>query len=1053
MIDADEDHWVNRADELFREWTGEDIWAKRKAQQFQDAFGGDGSGSGLFSALGDKLKSLVRSNALAQNGYSCCPRPVGGLGFAKVVSNPKFPEHEFFRAGRVFCLRLRHNNLAFEDDAMLDGRVTCIKFCDRDQGGPLDLILHTGRQAQFYNGASFAEFLEAFRGGSTTLRDWTFTKPANYCGRVETVRRTPASYYDQRYYSHVTYDFHSVDGTHLLARLRLLPADGSVETGRPNKSDQKNIWVTSRLESEKRSMDYLRNDYSDTLRDSTLLYRLQIQLYNGPADDTNLPTDETSPFNASVTWDAIVCPWLDLAMISLVLPLCEDRLARTRMSLVTCPASFTPAEPRSSQDFRSVSNVLKEFHGVVANAEKKTPEEEDAGDLATCDVSVTTGKLVNAGTDGDIYITITGTLGRTAPLYLSHTLQDDFEPGHTDVFTLQYTDVGEFVAVHMELRSMLPGRHWYLERVVLEEATAQGRRHVFPCYTWLDAGRPEILLRKIDAVLPQHELSAYTYLQRKYELEVRRQLYQWDLSDSLPGRIKADSYDDLPREAQFNFQHELDVMGNYVRTLANTGAGTMLTMFDSWDPLADCTKLLTNVLKDKKTVRKVAATWRSDEEFGRQILNGPNPTRLRRIRKIPDNMSVTAAMLDRFADRGCSFLDEIEAGRVYFLSYPELEVLEQCTNYKGKYDQYITCPSCLLYVRRDGHLVPVAIQLHPGTVHPVWTPADSSTDWLFAKMWVREADAQIHQVMSRHLQTRLVMEVFAVATLRNLPPVHPLYKLLFPHLRYCIAINVLGRRLIQAPDDGLLQKLLATGGQHAQLVQRCYKSFHFNDLHLPTDLKERGVADARCLPGYFYRDDSLALWDVIKKFVRVVLTLHYWTEANVQADNEVQEWIADIYDNGFGGEHGLPGVFSRLDDLIDFVTTIIFTTSCRNAALTFGMMDYYAYCPNMPTMLLVAPPSEKGQTTMDTIKSALPSRGKTAEIIAACYTLSRRGKDEMFLGEFDEMHFDSAAMRAAVAAFQEDLRRVQRAIIQRNDGLDVPYTYLMPDSIPKTISA
>jgi len=47
---------------------------------------------------------------------------------------------------------------------------------------------------------------------------------------------------------------------------------------------------------------------------------------------------------------------------------------------------------------------------------------------------------------------------------------------------------------------MLPGRHWYLERVVLEEATAQGQRHVFPCYTWLDAGRPEIFLRKIDGV-------------------------------------------------------------------------------------------------------------------------------------------------------------------------------------------------------------------------------------------------------------------------------------------------------------------------------------------------------------------------------------------------------------------------------------------------------------------------------------------------------------------------------------------------------------------------
>ena len=49
----------------------------------------------------------------------------------------------------------------------------------------------------------------------------------------------------------------------------------------------------------------------------------------------------------------------------------------------------------------------------------------------------------------------------------------------------------------------------------------------------------------------------------------------------------------------------------------------------------------------------------------------------------------------------------------------------------------------------------------------------------------------------------------------------------------------------------------------------------------------------------------------------------------------------------------------------------------------------------MPTMLLVAPPTEKGQTSIETIKSALPSRGKTAEIIAACYTLSRRGKDEV----------------------------------------------------------
>ena len=108
------------------------------------------------------------------------------------------------------------------------------------------------------------------------------------------------------------------------------------------------------------------------------------------------------------------CPWLDLAMISLVLPLSEDRLARTRISQATCPLTFTPAEPNSTQGFRSVSTVLKEFHGVVANSEKKTPEgDEDSKDVINCEVSVSTGKIVSAGTDGDIYITITGTSKRS----------------------------------------------------------------------------------------------------------------------------------------------------------------------------------------------------------------------------------------------------------------------------------------------------------------------------------------------------------------------------------------------------------------------------------------------------------------------------------------------------------------------------------------------------------------------------------------------------------------------------------------------------------------
>ena len=136
---------------------------------------------GLLSTLEDKYRELklsfTTSSTLHQDGVPGSPRPVGGCGFAKVVSNPKFPEHPFFRASRFFRVRLRHNNLSYEDDAMLDGRVTCLKFSDEENGGPLDLILHTGKVPQYYSADTFKAFRDAFKAGGDTLKDWVFEKP------------------------------------------------------------------------------------------------------------------------------------------------------------------------------------------------------------------------------------------------------------------------------------------------------------------------------------------------------------------------------------------------------------------------------------------------------------------------------------------------------------------------------------------------------------------------------------------------------------------------------------------------------------------------------------------------------------------------------------------------------------------------------------------------------------------------------------------------------------------------------------------------------------
>ncbi len=135
-------------------------------------------------------------------------------------------------------------------------------------------------------------------------------------------------------------------------------------------------------------------------------------------------------------------------------------------------------------------------------------------------------------------------------------------------------------------------------------------------------------------------------------------------------------------------------------------------------------------------------------------------------------------------------------------------------------------------------------------------------------MWVREADAQLHHIVSRHLLTHLVMEVVCVSTMRNLPGVHPVFKLLIPHLRYTIAVNVLGRLSLYPAEDGLFKKYLAIGENYEDLLKEAYKTFKWTQLNIPKNLMDRGVDDKEKLPNYYYRDDALALWRIIKKYVR-----------------------------------------------------------------------------------------------------------------------------------------------------------------------------------------
>ncbi|XP_023801392.1 arachidonate 5-lipoxygenase-like, partial [Cyanistes caeruleus] len=192
--------------------------------------------------------------------------------------------------------------------------------------------------------------------------------------------------------------------------------------------------------------------------------------------------------------------------------------------------------------------------------------------------------------------------------------------------------------------------------------------------------------------------------------------------------------------------------------------------------------------------------------FGYQFLNGCNPVLIRRCTEIPKKLPVTMDMVECSLERNLTLEEEVKQGNIFIVDYELLDGVDAnktdpCTI------QYLAAPICLLYKNLEKKVVPIAIQLgqKPGPDNPIFLPSDATYDWLLAKIWVRSADFHVHQTVTHLLRTHLVSEVFSIAMFRQLPAVHPLFKLLVPHMRFTIAINTKAREQLIC-ECGLFDK-------------------------------------------------------------------------------------------------------------------------------------------------------------------------------------------------------------------------------------------------------
>ena len=173
---------------------------------------------------------------------------------------------------------------------------------------------------------------------------------------------------------------------------------------------------------------------------------------------------------------------------------------------------------------------------------------------------------------------------------------------------------------------------------------------------------------------------------------------------------------------------------------------------------------------------------------------------------------------------------------------------------------------------------------------------------------------------------------------------------------------------------------------------------NFEDYNFPNSLKKRGVDDPSKLQEYYYRDDGLALWEAIQKFVSEMVGIFYRSDEDVKKDDEVQNWIIDVYENGWrekAAYHGLPSKLESREQFVRILTILIFTWSCQHAAVNFSQKDHYGFTPNAPAIMRKPPPTKKGEASNLSILLTLPNKKQAFKAISTISIISNFSKDEV----------------------------------------------------------
>jgi hypothetical protein len=321
-----------------------------------------------FKEVIDKLKGIFIHVASEKHGRATHTYGVAAHGSLRVVVPQGFPESDFFTAGKVYPIILRHSRPGgfFNDDRVRDGAAASIKFFESGSlakgSGMTDIMMNTGRTLFVNSARSFLTMV-------TTPNDQRVEKLLKTGILNDQILsegyRDSGSFTDYRYHTQICFEYTDDSLKKRYLRFRMINADRGPERGcYPPSFRPLGVTASPPLPDDTRAPDYLRQDFINRVKRWGVYYLLQVQIR---------PADDPAALNCSGVWDETYYPWQDAGEIHLTELLSHDEMDQLEFDANRTHPSINLPLATSANDHASLGHSRALVYWAAREARAKSP--------------------------------------------------------------------------------------------------------------------------------------------------------------------------------------------------------------------------------------------------------------------------------------------------------------------------------------------------------------------------------------------------------------------------------------------------------------------------------------------------------------------------------------------------------------------------------------------------------------------------------------------------------------------------------------------------------